>query len=99
MGVVWNKGKSCSGFPKKHLLIRIVKQELDIGTALPSMKIAVSRRDKAYKEGYGDPEDGGGKFPAPGEPNYVPPTEVVADVLLRSITAGKPGGLGEGEEF
>ena len=69
-----------------------MKQELDIGTALPSMKIAVSRRDRAFKEGFED-------LPALSEPDYVPPTKVVAIVPVRKITAGKPGGLGEGEEF
>ena len=77
----------------------LLKQELDIGTAVPSMKIEVSRRDKAYKEGFGDPGDGVRRFPAPGELDYVPPTKVVATVPLRAITAGKPGGLREGEEL
>ena len=63
------------------------------------MKFEVTRRDKAFKEGYEDPEDGVGRFPAPGQPGYVPPTEVVAVVPLRTITAGKPGGLEEGEEL
>ena len=75
-----------------------MKQELDISTAVPSMKIAVSRRDRAFKENYG-PEDGVGRFPAPGEPDYEPPTKFVATVPVRVITAGKPGGLGEGEEL
>ena len=73
--------------------------KLDIVTTLPSMKIEVNRRDKAFREGYEDPEDGGKPSPAPGKPDYVPPTRVVAVVPVRSITAGKPGGLGEGDEF
>jgi len=73
--------------------------QLDIVTAVPSMKFEVSRRDKAFREGYEDPEDGVGSGPSPGDPKYVPPTVVVAVVPVRSITAGKPGGLGEGEEF
>jgi len=64
--------------------------ELDIVATVPSMKIAVTRRDKQYRDGIQDPGDA---------PEGVPPTKVVATVPVRSITAGKPGGLGEGEDL
>lgn len=71
--------------------------ELDIVGTVPSMKIAVTRRDKAFRDGFQDPEDGVGR--SPDAPDGLPPTKVVQTVPVRAITAGKPGGLGEGEDL
>lgn len=72
-------------------------KELDIPGTVPSMKIAVTRRDKELREGFEDPEDGVGR--GPDEGGFVPPTKVVDVVPVRGITTGKPGGLGEGEDL
>ena len=70
-------------------------KEVDIGTILPELKVLVTRRDKEYREGY-DPKKDTDRDDVP---EFIPPTNVVKVVPLPEITAGKPGGLGEGENL
>ena len=70
-------------------------READIGTTLPSLKVQVTRRDKAYREGYNPKKD----TDRDDVPEFIPPTNVVKVVPLPEITAGKPGGLKEGQKL
>ena len=55
----------------------------------------MTRRDKAYREGY-DPKKDTDRDDVP---EFIPPTNVVKVVPLPEITAGKPGGLKEGQKL